>query len=226
MKFLVIDDHAAVREGVTHALLQEFPGATALSAQSVEQAIATIAQGLVDCVILDMSLPGRGGLEVLREAKERQPQCRVVVHTMHTESQLGIPAIQAGADGYVTKDRPLKDLMAGVRRVLSGRRCISEELAERLADTVYRKSDGEVFLSDRENQVLSLMCCGKSPSEIAVELNLSPKTVSTYRARLLEKLNIGTTAALIAYGLERGLGKMTSPSRLLQQSGARRTELP
>lgn len=208
MRFLIVDDHSMIREGLKRTLDVEFPGSHILAASSAAEALASLDAEAGQVVILDLSLTGRDGFEMLREIKDRSPHSRVLIHTMHTEEQFGVRALRAGADGYVTKDRPVEDLLTAVRRLHSGKRYISNNLAERLADVVTR--GGEITpmpdaLSDREHQILRMIVSGKSPTEIANDLHLSIKTISTYRARMLEKLDLHTTADLIRFGLEHNL---------------------
>ncbi len=208
MRFLVVDDHAMIREGLKRTLEVEFPDATVVAAATAAEALAAIEADGVQIVILDLSLTGRDGFELLREIKDRSPHSRILIHTMHTEEQFGVRALRAGADGYVTKDRPVEDLLTAIRRLHSGKRYISDNLAERLADVVTRGNEAVALqdtLSDREHQILRMIVGGKSPTEIANELQLSIKTISTYRARMLEKLDLHTTADLIRFGLERNL---------------------
>jgi DNA-binding NarL/FixJ family response regulator len=208
MRFLIVDDHAMIREGLKRTLDVEFPGSTIMAAATAAEAVSTVGTDGIQVVILDLSLTGRDGFELLREIKDRSPHSRVLIHTMHSEEQFGVRALRAGADGFVTKDRPVEDLLTAVRRVHSGKRYISDSLAERLADVVTRGGDGPArpeSLSDREHQILRMIVSGKSPTEIANELHLSIKTISTYRARMLEKLDLHTTADLIRFGLEHNL---------------------
>jgi DNA-binding NarL/FixJ family response regulator len=208
MRFLVVDDHAMIREGLKRTLEVEFPGSINLSAATATEALAAIEADAVQIVILDLSLTGRDGFELLREIKDRSPHSRILIHTMHTEEQFGVRALRAGADGYVTKDRPVEDVLTAIRRLHAGKRYISDNLAERLADVVTRGNDAVALqdtLSDREHQILRMIVAGKSPTEIANDLQLSIKTISTYRARMLEKLDLHTTADLIRFGLERNM---------------------
>jgi two-component system, NarL family, invasion response regulator UvrY len=163
-----------------------------------------ISSGLWDVVLLDLSMPGRGGLESVRELKDLSPSTSILIYTAHPEDQLGVRALRAGADGFITKDRPPEELVKAVRRVLEGKRYISDTLAERMAEALAQPVPDEPheLLSDREYQILRMMGSGKSASEIAVQLNLSVKTVSTYRTRVLQKLNLQTTAELIRYAVE------------------------
>lgn len=208
MRFLIVDDHAMIREGLKRTLDVEFPGSNILAASSAAEALAALDSDGNQLVILDLSLTGRDGFELLREIKDRSPHARVLIHTMHTEEQFGVRALRAGADGYVTKDRPVEELLTAIRRLHAGKRYISNNLAERLADVVTRGSDVIPVpdsLSDREHQILRMIVSGKSPTEIANDLHLSIKTISTYRARMLEKLDLHSTADLIRFGLEHNL---------------------
>jgi two-component system invasion response regulator UvrY len=208
MQFLIVDDHAMIREGLRRTLEVEFPGADIAVAATAAEAQAAVEPLISQIVILDLSLTGRDGFELLRDIKERSSQARVLIHTMHTEEQFGVRALRAGADGYLTKDRPVEELLTALRRLHAGKRYISDNLAERLADVVTRGGEAvapQDTLSDREHQILRMIVSGKSPTEIANELSLSIKTISTYRARMLEKLDLHTTADLIRFGLERNL---------------------
>lgn len=208
MNFLVVDDHAMIREGLKRTLEVEFPESEILCVGTAADALSAIGTQSIEVVILDLSLTGRDGFELLRELKDRSPHSRVLIHTMHTEEQFGVRALRAGADGFVAKDRPVSDLLAAIRRVQDGKRYISQALAERLADVVTRGPevrDSPDSLSDREHQILRMIVSGKSPTEIASDLQLSIKTISTYRARMLEKLDLHTTADLIRFGLENKL---------------------
>ncbi len=151
-----------------------------------------------------MNLPGQDGIGLIRQFKDQNPWVRVLIHTMHPEDQLGIRSLRAGVDGYLTKDRPVAELFDAVARLREGRRYISTSLGERLAHYVTSKAegrDGVDLLSDREYQILRLLTAGKSPTQIADELTLSIKTISTYRSKILEKLDLATTADLIRFGI-------------------------
>ncbi len=155
-------------------------------------------------MLLDLSMPGRGGLECVNEIKSLCPSASVLIYTVHPEDELGVRALRAGADGYLTKDRPPDEVVNAVRRVLDGKRYISESMADRMAEHLRRRGEGEPHeeLSDREYQILARLGHGKPVSEIAEELHLSVKTVSTYRTRVLQKLNLETTGELIRYAVE------------------------
>lgn len=207
MRVLLVDDHPLIREGLTRALQSEFPGSNCVSASTVADALALVQTESFPTIILDLSLPGRDGLELLREIKDRSPSSRVLVHTMHPEEQFGVRTLRSGADGYITKDRPVEELLRAVRRLNAGGRYITPSLAERLVDVVARGQGEDLIqsLSDREHQILRLIVRGSTITEIGEELHLSVKTISTYRSRILEKLGLRTTADLIRFGVEHKL---------------------
>lgn len=208
VRFLIVDDHATVREGLVHLLSREFPASQVNTATSPEEALASLVRETFDIAILDLNLAGKDGISLIRDLKEQNPWLRVLVHTMYHEDQFGIRALRAGAAGYLTKDRPVEELFHAIRRLLEGKRFISDSLADRMADSLTRPSedaDPAETLSDREHQVLRMISSGKTMRAIADDLNLSIKTVSTYRSRILEKLGLETTADLIRYGISRQL---------------------
>ncbi|MEQ1884845.1 MAG: response regulator transcription factor [Bryobacteraceae bacterium] len=203
---LIVDDHTIVREGLGRMLGSELPECTIGYASTAQEALTAIETKSWSLAVLDISLPGGDGLELIRTVKDRSASTRILVHTMHPEDQFGVRSLRAGADGYITKDASVNDIILAVRRILAGGRYVSPALAEVLAGTVAANSDrGLASLSDREFQVLRSITAGKTPTDIADELLLSIKTVSTYRARVLEKLDLRTTADLIRFGLENHL---------------------
>jgi DNA-binding NarL/FixJ family response regulator len=158
-------------------------------------------------VVLDLSMPGGSGLDMVRMIKEASPGTRILVYTMHAEDQFGVRAVRAGADGFLSKDQPADRLIEAVRKILTGHRFVSDELLDKLAVNLARPERRlpHESLSDREYQVLRSLGGGRSISEIAADLQLSVKTVSTYRTRVLEKLDLRSTADIIRYALEHGL---------------------
>jgi two-component system invasion response regulator UvrY len=206
-RVLLVDDHTMVRDGVHHLLTDEFPEIEIGCAATSEMALGMIAAQPWDLVVLDVSLPGRGGLDILKHAKDTRPGCPVIIYTMHSEDQFGLRAMKYGADAYVTKDQPAEVLLTAVRRVSQGKKYISEQLSQALAAAIAHPSAVEPIngLSDRELQVLRLLASGKTPTSVATELHLSIKTVSTYRTRVLEKLSLNTTGELIRYAIEHKL---------------------
>ncbi|MBL8228000.1 MAG: response regulator transcription factor [Bryobacterales bacterium] len=206
-KVLIADDHFAVRQGLEALLRAELVDCQLASVSTQAELVERLGQEEWDVVLLDLNMPGRSGLESLREIKDLSPSTAVLIYTAHSEEQLGVRALRAGADGFVTKDRPAEELLRAIRRVLEGRRYISETLAERIADAL-RQPDGaqaHELLSDREFQILRMLGGGTSATEIADQLTLSIKTVSTYRTRVLQKLNLRSTAELIRYAVEHNI---------------------
>ncbi|MBL8173627.1 MAG: response regulator transcription factor [Bryobacterales bacterium] len=203
-KILIADDHVAVREGLLRILNHEFPGAQCRLAEDPAQIVSSVTGEAFDLLILDLSLPGRGGLDVIKQVKDVSPSTAILIYTVHPDDEFGLRALRAGADGYVTKDRPVEDLLQAIGKVSDGKRYISEALTQRLANLVLNPNavSPHESLSDRELQILQMLGSGLTPSVIASRLNLSIKTVSTYRTRLLGKLDLQTTGELIRYAIE------------------------
>lgn len=206
-RVLLVDDHAVVRRGV-RAILEDHFGAISVSeAGNGDDALAAVTQPF-DAIVLDLSMPGRDGFDLLAEIKHRAPKIPVLIMSLHSEDQFAMRALRAGAAGYLTKSAAAEQLVAAITKVMRGGRYISETLAERLAAGA---TGGEPLdspherLSDREFDVMRGIASGSSVSEIAAQMHLSVKTVSTYRARLLEKMGMSTNAELTRYALELGL---------------------
>lgn len=206
-RILLADDHALLRSGLRRILEEAFPGAQVGEAGTADEVLAALPDGAWDLLILDISMPGRSGLDILPELKALQPALPILVLSMFGEQQFAIRALKAGASAYLTKERAPEELIQAARTVLGGRRYIGASLAEALASHV--SSDREVApherLSAREFEVLRLIAAARTPGEIAEELGLSVKTVSTYRARILEKMRLSTNAELMQYALRHGL---------------------
>jgi DNA-binding NarL/FixJ family response regulator len=207
MKVLIADDHAVVRRGLIQLLADEFPGLSAGEARDAGEVFSLIRERDWDIIILDISMPGGGGLEVLKELKQQRPRVPVLVLTSHPEEQYAVRVLKAGAAGYMTKESAPECLIEGIRKVTGGGRYVSPKLAELLAAAVGADPDKPPHesLSDREYRVLCLIGSGKTVGEIAAALSLSVKTVSTYRARLLEKMGMKTNAELTHYAVRNGL---------------------
>lgn len=201
---LLVDDHPIVRRGVRDLLLHEQLCSEIEEASGGEAALEAIRREPWDLLLLDVALPDKHGLEVLKETKLLQPRLPVLMLSLYPEKEFAMRAIRAGASGYLTKQSAPSELLTAVRRVLQGGRYITEALAEQMAEALEAGVEGALHarLSDRELQVLRLFGQGKSVSVIAEELALSVKTVSTYRARILEKLSCQTTAELIRYAID------------------------
>jgi two-component system invasion response regulator UvrY len=206
---LLVDDHAVVRRGLRELLGEEFPSAEFGEAASGAEALAQIAKRPWGLVILDVSLPGRDGLEILKEALALRPGVPIMMLSVHAEDQYAIRALRAGAAGYVTKETAPEDLTAAVRKILQGGKYVSPRLAEQMVAALATR-DGTTQLlheglSDRELQVLRMLAVGKSVKEIGLELALSEKTISTYRTRIIGKMKMRSNAELMRYALRAGL---------------------
>jgi len=207
MKILVADDHAVVRRGVIEILAEAFEGAEFGEAEDSQQVIQQVRDGEWNVLVLDITMPGRSGLEALKRVKEIRPELPVLVLSIHPEDQLAVRCFRAGAAGYITKERAPSELTEAVAKILDGSKYVPPHLAEQLAvyvatDTV--EAPHEV-LSDREFEVMCGIASGRMVSEIAKELSLSVKTISTYRARVLKKMGMRTNAELTRYAIENGL---------------------
>lgn len=204
---LVVDDHPLMRQGVKDLLLGKRLCHAVVEAASGEEALTAVRREPWDLLVLDVALPDKHGLEVLKEVKLLRPSIRVIMLSLYPEREFALRAIKAGASGYLTKDRSPSELVKAVEEVVAGRRYITASLANQIADLLDRGQPETLHasLSDREMQVLRLLGQGKAVSIIADELALSVKTVSTYRGRLLEKLKLTTTADLIRYAIEHHL---------------------
>ena len=207
IRVLVADDHAVVRRGLRQ-IIGEAPGlAVAGEASTARETLDRICQEEFDVLILDVSMPGGGGLSVLRELKARGSRLPVLVFSIHSEEQYAVRALTAGAAGFLSKDRAPDELVAAIRKVASGGRYVTSSLAERLAFALQDGWDRPIHdrLSQREYQVLCMIASGKTVGEIANDLFLSPKTVSTYRTRILQKMHLENNAQLAKYAVENGL---------------------
>jgi two-component system, NarL family, invasion response regulator UvrY len=207
IRVAIIDDHPIVRRGLRDLLLAERDIVVVAEAGHPDEVVRVLTATPADVVLLDLSLPGRGGLELLGDLRREWPELRVLIVSTHAESQYAVRAIKAGAAGYIPKTAPAGELIAAVRNVAATGRHISEMVAAELAEYARRRSKtgGLASLSDREFQVLRLMAGGRSSGEIAERLSLSVKTVSTYRTRLLGKLHLRTVAELLRYAIEEGI---------------------
>jgi len=204
MKVLIADDHAVVRRGLKETINESFPKTTFGEVETAQEAIESVRRQDWDVVILDISMPGKSGLDILDDLKRLRPKVPVLFLSMHPEEQYAKRALKAGAAGYLTKESVPEELKTAVKRVLGGGRYVSATLAEKLAYDLRGGTDVPVheLLSDREFQVLRMVASGKTIKQIAAEISLSVKTVSTYRSRILEKTGLKTTAELIRYALQ------------------------
>jgi two-component system, NarL family, invasion response regulator UvrY len=205
-RVLIVDDHEVVRDGVKR-LLEEEPGAISYGeAGTPDEAVEMALGSDWDAVVLDLSFSGKSGLEILKELKQLRPRIPVLVLTMHSEAQYARRAFKAGAAGFITKDSPRAELAKAIHKVLEGGKYLSPEFAEKLVVDLERGGDRpDETLSDREFQVMRLIASGKTLSEIAALLSLSDKTISTYRARLMDKMGMRTNAELTHYAIQNKL---------------------
>ena len=207
IKVFIADDHPIVRHGVRAVLGSTHDLSLVGEASGAGDLLAQLRQGEPDLLLLDLSLPDGDGLDILKTVRRDHPKLPVVILTMHAEDHFAIRAFRAGASGYVTKDMAADELVGAIRMVAGGRRYITPQVAELLAVQVsghYDQSPHEQ-LSDREFQVLRMLAAGGSVSDIAARINLSVKTVSTHKARLMQKLGVTTTTELLRYALQHRL---------------------
>ena len=209
IKLLIADDHAIVRRGVRDILAEMPEQIDITEVSSVKDALKEITNNSYDIAILDISFPDGNGLDILKQVSGIRPNTRILFLSMYPEEQYARRALKNGAYGYLTKDSAPTELIAAIHKVINGSKYVTITLAERLVEdlAVPRTKEPHELLSDREFQVMLALAWGKKTTDIAKELMLSPKTVSTYRARIMQKLNLLTTSELIRYVMERGLGK-------------------
>jgi two-component system, NarL family, invasion response regulator UvrY len=205
MRVLLVDDHAIVRRGMRTILEDSVPGVEVEEAATGDAALAAIEKPF-DVAVLDLSMPGRSGLDLLAEIKHRKPSLPVLILSLHDEQHFAIRTLRAGASGYLMKDAAIEALVSAVLKVAKGGKYVSDAIADRLAaDPGSARTTLHESLSDREFDVLRGIAGGQTVSEIAVQLHLSVKTVSTYRTRLLEKMGMSSNAELTRYAIEQGL---------------------
>lgn len=207
IKVLIADDHAIVRKGLRQIVKEQAAYMEVDEAADGQEVLEKIMAGEWDVLVLDISMPKRSGLDILQEVKHVKPNLPVLVLSVHPEEQYAIRVLKAGASGYMNKDCALDELVRGIQKVVGGGKYVSPTLAEKLAFDLSGQNNRlpHESLSDREFSVLLLIGAGKSVSEIATELSLSVKTVSTYRARVLEKLSFHSNADLIRYVIDNSL---------------------
>jgi two-component system invasion response regulator UvrY len=207
IRILIADDHAIVRRGMKQILLEQYPSADIVEASDAETLVAKVVEGGWDIVITDMNMPGRSGLDALHQIKQIDPTLPVLIMSMYPEDQYALRVIKAGASGYLGKETIHDNLVNAIETVRKGKRFITPGIAEKLADAIdtARKSEPHELLSDREFDVFKLLANGKSVTDIAAQLSLSATTVSTYRSRILEKMQMKSNAELARYAVENRL---------------------
>ena len=204
---LIADDHAIVRQGLKQILSETDDLLVAGEADDGSQALHLARQCTWDVFLLDVSMPNRNGIDTLKQLKKEFPRLPVLILSMHPEEQYAVRALKAGASGYLTKQSAPEQLVTAIRQVANGKKFLSPAVAQQLAEAISDNTDKPPHerITDREYQVLTLIASGKTLTQVADTLNLSVATVGTYRARLLEKMGLKSTAELIRYGLEHGL---------------------
>lgn len=207
LRILLADDHAVVRQGVKQILVEVFSQATFGEARNVKDLLELVGSKSWDVVVLDLIMPDGNGLEALKQIKRDHPHLPVLILTMFPEDQYAVRTIKAGAAGYLNKESAPEELVQAIRTILRGGEYISQSVADELVLYARHIDDQPLHkhLSDREYQILRLIASGKEVKEISAELALSPKTVSTYRTRLLIKMNMKTNAELTYYAIQNGL---------------------
>ena len=207
LRILIADDYAVVRKGLIQILQEEFTTAKITEAQSGNEVYENVRDNIWDIILLDFSLPGRNGLEILKQLKSEGVKTPVLMLGAHTEEQYAIRALKAGAAGFINKVSTTREFVMAVKMVLKGEKYISASLAEKLAEGAGQNYDRPLheLLSDREMQILQHIANGRTVTEIADEISLSVNTISTYRTRILEKLGLGNNAMLTRYALDNGL---------------------
>ena len=206
-RFLIADDHTVVRKGLKQILLEAFPSALIEEVTDAEGLLKLVFAESWDVIISDISMPGRSGLEVLQEIKQHYPKLPVLILSVHSEDLYAIRVLKSGASGYLNKDSAPEQLVAAVNRVMQGKKYITPTIAEKLANSLDHDMDklSHEYLSDREFEVLKLIAGGMAVSEIASRLSLSVTTISTYRSRIMMKMNLKTNAELTLYAIEHKL---------------------
>ncbi len=207
VRLLIVDDHPLVRRGIVEVLAEAYPDGTIAEASDGAEALQAISGGAWNLVVLDLSLPGRSGLDVLKEIRHTHSKLPVLILSTYPEQQFGARALRAGASGYLNKGSSSEVLLSAVRKVMAGGKYISASLGESLAADLGRDLTKPLHegLSDREYHVMLRIASGKTVGEIAEEIHLSVKTISTYRARILEKMGLKNNAELTQYGIRQKL---------------------
>lgn len=206
-RFLIADDHSVVRRGLKQILSEAFPSSVIVEVSNGEDLLKKATFEEWDAVISDISMPGRSGLEILQQVRQDHPKLPYLILSVHSEDQYAIRVLKAGASGYLNKESVPEELVKATNQILLGKKYITASIAEKLATTLDRDAEKKPheYLSDREFEVFKLLSAGKSVSEIAEKIFLSVTTVSTYRARIMVKMNLKTNADLTLYGIEHKL---------------------
>jgi DNA-binding NarL/FixJ family response regulator len=204
INILIVDDHLIVREGIKRIINDSADMNVVAEASSGMEALELVWKNKYDLILLDISMPGQNGLQTLKQIKKHDKNVPVLMLSMHSEGQYAMRSMKAGASGYMTKDTASSQLVKAIRKISDGRKFITQEVAELLATDLYHENDKEPheYLSDREFEVLKMISKGDSIKIIAKNLSISPKTVSTYRSRILEKLDLKNNSDIIHYAID------------------------
>jgi len=207
INILMVDDHAIVREGLRRIIEEKKEMKVAFEATTGEEALYLISKEIFDVVLLDIAMPGKNGLQTLKEIKKYKSTIPVLMLSMHAEEQYALRAIKAGASGYLTKDSAPEELVIAIKKVYSGKKYISQEVAGLLTTDIYHKENKQLheYLSDREFEIMKLLIKGNSARKMATALSISDKTVSTYRSRIMKKMHMNNISELIHYAIENNL---------------------
>ena len=207
IKIMIVDDHAIVREGLKQIVRQTDDMEVVAEAENGSDMLKILQEKTFDIVLLDISIPGRNGIDYLKDVKQLKPDLPVLILSMHPEEQFAMRALTAGAAGYLTKKSASRELIAAIRKVADGRKYVSPEFADKILMELDKDAEKPPYkrLSNREFEVMRGIASGKTISEIAEGLNLSVQTISTYRSRILDKMNLKTSAELTYYAIKNGL---------------------
>lgn len=207
IRVVLADDHQLIREGLKKIFREESDFDVVCEAANGADIFNFLRSSRADVLVLDVNMPGRSGIDILSDLKKEFPGIAILMLSMHPEDAIAVRALRSGASGYITKTAPPAEIIGAVRKIASGRKYVSESLAEHLAETVRTPAgkDLHLLLSDREFEVFQLLGSGKTVTEIAALLSISVPTVSTYRTRILEKLNMHSTAEIIHYAVRNKL---------------------
>jgi two-component system, NarL family, invasion response regulator UvrY len=207
MNILIADDHAIVRKGLVELIREAYPTANIVEVVNSLEVLAQVDKQVWNIILMDISMPGRNGIDTLKQIRANGVNTPILMLSAHPEDQYALRVLKAGASGFLNKESATDELLAAVHKVLAGKKYISAAVAEKLADSQTHASDTATHqqLSDREMQVLQQLASGKTVSEVAEELLLSVNTISTYRARVLEKLSLNNNAELTRYAMDHGL---------------------
>lgn len=207
LRVLITDDHAMIRVGLKQVLLKAFSSAVIAEAQNTQEAMEQIRKKVWDLVVMDITMPGRSGLDILQDIKLARPNLPVLIMSMHGEDQFAVRVIKAGAAGFISKHSAPEELVKAIRKILGGGKYVSSSVAEKMVFDLGKETEKPPHeaLSDRELQVMCMFATGRANKDVARELSLSVKTISTYRARILEKMTMKSNAELTRYAIKSGL---------------------